>query len=98
MVIRQVCYHVEKHWLHISAMKWEVRYTSNKEILSFVDSVTEDDLAMTCGVSGAIDLVLQLFSKPGDQIIVEDPTYYEAKNFIEQYELQVSSTLNQATI
>lgn len=53
------------------------------------EKISHEEIAFTCGVSGAVDLALQLFSKPGDEIIVEDPTYYEAKNFITQYNLTV---------
>ena len=54
-----------------------------------IDVITGDQIALTCGVSGAVDLGLQIFSSPGDEIIVEDPTFYEVKSFVSQYNLTV---------
>ena len=53
-----------------------------------VDTVLASNLTLTCGVSGAVDLALRLFTSPGDQIVIEDPTFYEVKSFVKEYDLE----------
>jgi DNA-binding transcriptional MocR family regulator len=40
--------------------------------------VAADDLFVTAGASQGLDLVCSLFTRPGDTILVEDPTYFLA--------------------
>jgi DNA-binding transcriptional MocR family regulator len=50
---------------------------------------TADELVVTHGSSGALDLVLGLVSEPGDVVLVEQPTYFLALRIIADRRLRI---------
>lgn len=50
--------------------------------------VKADQLFVTGGVSAALDLVCTLFTKPGDAVLVEEPSYYLALRIFEDHGLR----------
>ncbi len=54
-------------------------------------SVAADNLLATTGASSALDLLCTLFTKPGDAIIVEEPTYFLALRIFTDHHLKVHS-------
>jgi len=55
------------------------------------DEVEPDSLFITSGASSALDLLCTLYTKPGDVIFVEQPTYFLALRIFEDHGLQVVS-------
>jgi len=55
------------------------------------DEVEPDSLFITAGASSALDLLCTLYTKPGDVIFVEQPTYFLALRIFEDHGLQVES-------
>jgi 2-aminoadipate transaminase len=55
------------------------------------DEVDPDSLFITSGASSALDLLCTLYTKPGDVIFVEQPTYFLALRIFEDHSLQVVS-------
>lgn len=53
-------------------------------------SVSPDTLLVTAGVSQALDLICTLFTRAGDTILVEDPTYFLALQLFADHGLQVT--------
>lgn len=53
--------------------------------------VSHDDLFTTAGISSALALVCSLFTKPGDVIFVEEPSYFLALRIFADYGLRVVS-------
>ena len=53
--------------------------------------VSHDDLFTTSGVSSALSLVCTLFTKPGDLILVEEPSYFLALHLFADHGLRVAS-------
>jgi DNA-binding transcriptional MocR family regulator len=54
-------------------------------------SVSHDDLFTTAGISSGIALLCSLFTKPGDTIFVEEPSYFLALHIFADYGLRVAS-------
>ena len=50
-----------------------------------------DELFITNGVSIALDLLCTLYTKPGDTIFVEEPTYYLALRIFSNHQLNIVS-------
>lgn len=53
--------------------------------------VSHEDLFTTAGISSALALVCSLFTKPGDVIFVEEPSYFLALRIFADYGLRVAS-------
>ncbi|GAX76082.1 hypothetical protein CEUSTIGMA_g3525.t1 [Chlamydomonas eustigma] len=74
-----------------------------KELASFLNQrylghvVTPDSLMTTAGVSHGLDLVCGCLAKPGDIILVEQPTYFLAKRIFECNNLNVESVKTDAS-
>ena len=64
-----------KYWL-------EYKYFNNNGVINI------NELFMTNGNTGALHLIMTLMMKPGDYIIIENPTYFIAKKIFEEYGLQ----------
>jgi 2-aminoadipate transaminase len=48
-----------------------------------------DDLLVTNGVSNALDMICAHFTRPGDTIFVEEPTYFLALRIFEDHDLRI---------
>lgn len=53
--------------------------------------VSHNDLFVTAGNSSALDLLCGLFTKPGDTVFVEEPTYFLALRIFADHDLNVVS-------
>ncbi len=53
--------------------------------------ISHDELFVTAGVSSALDLLCTLFTRPGDTIFVEEPTYFLALRIFADHGLRVAS-------
>lgn len=53
--------------------------------------INQDQIFMTNGNTGALQLIMDTFIETGDEIIIEDPTYFIAKNMFEEYGLNINS-------
>ena len=53
------------------------------------NKINNNELFMTNGNSGALFLLMTLLMKQGDTIIIENPTYFLAKNIFEEFGLKV---------
>jgi 2-aminoadipate transaminase len=53
--------------------------------------VSHDDLFVTAGNSSALDLMCGLFTKPGDTVFVEEPTYFLALRILADHDLNIVS-------
>ncbi|WP_288404410.1 PLP-dependent aminotransferase family protein [uncultured Deinococcus sp.] len=51
--------------------------------------VHESDLFISGGVSQALGLICEMFTRPGDTVIVEDPTYFLALDIFRDHDLNV---------
>jgi len=51
--------------------------------------VDAQDLLVTAGASHGLDLILKHFVRPGDTVLVEDPTYHLALDIIRDYDVQI---------
>lgn len=58
---------------------------------SFKSNVNPDALFVTQGASSALDLLCTLFTRPGDVIFVEEPTYFLALRIFADHGLRVIS-------
>lgn len=54
-------------------------------------SVSHENLFTTAGISSALALLCSLFTKPGDTIFVEEPSYFLALRIFADYGLRVAS-------
>ncbi len=54
-------------------------------------SVSRDDLFVTSGISAGLDLLCTLFTKSGDTILVEEPSYFLALKIFADHGLRVAS-------
>jgi len=61
------------------------KYYNNKNIID------KNEIFMTNGNTGALQLLMDIFMESGDEIIIEDPTYFIAKNIFEEYGLNINS-------
>ncbi len=53
--------------------------------------VNSDALLVTNGASAALDMLCTLYTKPGDLIFVEEPTYFLARSIFADHKLQVET-------
>lgn len=53
--------------------------------------VGADSLMLTVGASGALDTICRLFTRPGDTVLVEAPSYHEALAMIRDYPVRIAS-------
>jgi len=53
--------------------------------------VSHEQLFVTSGISSALDLLCTLFTKPGDTVFVEEPTYFLALRIFADHGLRVAS-------
>ena len=53
--------------------------------------VSADKLMLTAGASGGLDAVCRLFTRPGDTVLVEAPSYHEALALIRDYPVQIAT-------
>ena len=53
--------------------------------------VNEDCLMLTAGASGGLDAICRLFTRPGDTVLVEAPSYHEALDIIRDYPVQLAA-------
>jgi DNA-binding transcriptional MocR family regulator len=51
--------------------------------------VDPENLLVTAGASHALDLVLKHYARPGDTVLVEDPTYHLALDIVRDYDVQI---------
>jgi len=51
--------------------------------------VDSDNLFVTNGISNALELICTHFTRPGDTIFVEEPTYFLALRIFEDYDLHI---------
>ncbi len=59
--------------------------------LAYGFPVASEDLFVTSGISGALDLICSLFTQPGDTVFVEEPTYFLALRIFADHGLHVIS-------
>lgn len=50
-----------------------------------------ENLIITAGASGALDMALRLFTRPGDTVLVEAPSYHEALAVIRDYPVKLAA-------
>jgi len=62
---------------------------TNKDTIKI--PITKDKLFMTNGNTGALQLIMNLQIETGDEIIIEDPTYFIAQNILDEYGLNVNA-------
>jgi DNA-binding transcriptional MocR family regulator len=55
-------------------------------------SVNPDHLFITAGISQALDLICALHTRPGDTVIVEEPSYFLALRIFADYKLNIIGT------
>jgi 2-aminoadipate transaminase len=69
--------------------------TALAEFLStnFQFDVPTNALLTTNGASAALDLLCTLYTKPGDLVFVEEPTYFLARRIFADHQLQVEAVL-----
>ncbi len=53
--------------------------------------VGADNLMLTVGASGGLDLVCRLYTQPGDTVLVEGPSYHEALDIIRDYPVRLAA-------
>jgi len=53
--------------------------------------VNKNQIFMTNGNTGALQLLIDTFIESGDEILIEDPTYFIAKNIFDEYGLNINS-------
>jgi 2-aminoadipate transaminase len=59
--------------------------------------VSPENLFVTSGISSALDLLCTLFTKPGDTVFVEEPTYFLALRIFADHGLRVASIRTDAS-
>ena len=58
---------------------------------SYYSPVSANNLFLTAGASQGIDLACTLFTKSGDTVIVEEPTYFVVEKIFRAHDLQIIS-------
>jgi 2-aminoadipate transaminase len=53
--------------------------------------ISDDSLMLTAGASDGLDAVCRLFTRPGDTVMVEAPSYHEALDIIRDYPVQLAA-------
>jgi len=59
---------------------------------AYSKSVDPDHLLITAGISQALDLICALHTRPGDTVIVEEPSYFLALRIFADYKLNIIGT------
>jgi len=67
------------------------QYQQNRQSDQDQYGVGPDQLLITNGVSQALDLICTLFSKPGDTVLVEEPSYFLALKIFADHHLNLVS-------
>lgn len=57
----------------------------------YADPVSADSLFLSCGNSQALDFICALFTRPGDTVIVEEPSYFLAFRIFTDHGLNIVS-------
>lgn len=77
--------------------KWLTQKYYNKivdidtnKMLDVAHSIRPEQIIMTNGNTGAIQMILNLFVESGDEIIIENPTYFIAKKMFDEYGLRTN--------
>lgn len=52
-------------------------------------SLGPDSLMLTVGASGGLDAICRLYTRPGDTVLVEAPSYHEALGLIRDYPVRI---------
>ena len=60
--------------------------------LQYRAAVNPDHLFITAGISQALDLICALHTRPGDTVIVEEPSYFLALRIFTDYGLKIIGT------
>ena len=55
-------------------------------------NLTRENLIMTCGAAGGLNIILKTLLNPGDEVIAFAPYFGEYKNYTENYEGKVVKT------
>lgn len=84
--------HVDPSYLAYGAEQGEAQFRI--ALADFISehyhfSVASDELFITAGASLGLDLICTLFTKPGDTIFVEEPTYFLALRIFSDHGLNV---------
>jgi 2-aminoadipate transaminase len=53
--------------------------------------VSNDSLMLIAGASGGLDAICRLFTRPGDTVLVEAPSYHEALDIIRDYPVRLAA-------
>jgi 2-aminoadipate transaminase len=53
--------------------------------------LAEDELMLTTGASAGLDTAVRVFTRPGDTVLVEAPTYHEALGIIRDYPVKLAA-------
>jgi len=64
---------------------------NKSEKLNVRHIINEDQIFMTNGNTGALQLIMSTFIETGDEIIIEDPTYFIAKNMFDEFGLNINT-------
>ena len=64
---------------------------NKSEKLSVRHKINQDQIFMTNGNTGALQLIMSTFIETGDEIIIEDPTYFIAKNMFDEFGLNTNT-------
>jgi DNA-binding transcriptional MocR family regulator len=56
---------------------------------AYGEDVDPDQLLVTAGISQALDMICTLHTRPGDTVIVEEPSYFLALRIFEDHKLKV---------
>ena len=59
--------------------------------LDIPHKIDAEQLFMTNGNTGSLQLIMSTMMETGDEIIIEDPTYFIAKNMFEEYGLNINT-------
>ena len=57
----------------------------------YAEPVSADSLFLSCGNSQALDFICALFTRPGDTVIVEEPSYFLAFRIFMDHGLNIVS-------
>lgn len=69
----------------------ELKKNSKIKKLDVSHKIDYNQILMTNGNTGALQLLLNVFCEAGDEIIIENPTYFIAKKFFEEYNLKINT-------
>ena len=87
-------YHSLRHSLAIWLTKkyyQKIMHIEVEEMLDVLHSIKANQIFMTNGNTGALQLIMNTMMETGDEIIIEEPTYFIAKKMFEEYGLEINS-------